>query len=67
MNWENKKEILKEVITLFEKVKLPTPHRIFKSYPHQLSGGQKQRLSIARELFKEVDILPRFAKVFEQT
>ena len=34
----NKKEIFKEVITLFEKVKLPTPHRIFKSYPYQLSG-----------------------------
>lgn len=36
-----------QVITLFEKVKLPEPQRIFNSYPHQLSGGQKQRVMIA--------------------
>lgn len=34
-------------IELFEKVKLPTPERIFKAYPHQISGGQKQRVMIA--------------------
>jgi peptide/nickel transport system ATP-binding protein len=34
-------------LELFEKVKLPTPERILKSYPHQLSGGQKQRVMIA--------------------
>jgi len=53
----NKKEILKEVITLFEKVKLPTPHRIFKSYPHQLSGGQKQRVMIAMAIACKPDLL----------
>jgi peptide/nickel transport system ATP-binding protein len=31
----------------FEKVKLPDPGRIYRSYPHQLSGGQKQRVMIA--------------------
>ena len=53
----NKKEIFKEVITLFEKVKLPTPHRIFKSYPHQLSGGQKQRVMIAMAIACKPDLL----------
>ena len=40
-------EIKAEVITLFEKVKLPNPKRIFKAYPHEISGGQKQRVMIA--------------------
>ncbi|WP_430467062.1 ABC transporter ATP-binding protein [Winogradskyella ouciana] len=40
-------EIKSEVIDLFEKVKLPKPLRIFKSYPHEISGGQKQRVMIA--------------------
>jgi len=31
----------------FEKVRLPEPERILKSYPHQLSGGQLQRIAIA--------------------
>ncbi len=42
-----RKEIKEEVLSLFEKVKLPEPTRIFESYPHQLSGGQKQRVMIA--------------------
>ena len=29
-----------ETLQLFEKVKLPRPKDIFKSYPHQISGGQ---------------------------
>ena len=40
-------EIKEEVITLFEKVKLPRPEAIYNSYPHQISGGQKQRVMIA--------------------
>lgn len=43
----SKKEAEKKTITLFEKVQLPSPERIFHSYPHQLSGGQKQRVMIA--------------------
>ncbi len=30
-----------------DRVRLPEPHRIFASYPHQLSGGQRQRVMIA--------------------
>ena len=53
----NKKEIFKEVIILFEKVKLPTPHRIYNSYPHQLSGGQKQRVMIAMAIACKPELL----------
>lgn len=40
-------EAKKETLALFEKVKLPRPHEIFRSYPHQISGGQMQRVMIA--------------------
>jgi peptide/nickel transport system ATP-binding protein len=40
-------EAKKRTIQMFEKVQLPTPDRIFRSYPHELSGGQKQRVMIA--------------------
>jgi peptide/nickel transport system ATP-binding protein len=40
-------EAKKETLKLFEKVKLPRPHAIFSSYPHQISGGQMQRVMIA--------------------
>ncbi|CAL2088202.1 ABC transporter ATP-binding protein [Tenacibaculum sp. 190524A05c] len=43
----SKTEIKDEIISLFEKVKLPRPEAIYKSYPHQISGGQKQRVMIA--------------------
>ncbi|SHI91670.1 ABC transporter ATP-binding protein [Aquimarina spongiae] len=43
----SKSEIKTEVLSLFEKVKLPDPKRAYTSYPHQLSGGQKQRIMIA--------------------
>ncbi len=39
--------VKKEVIQLFEKVKLPRPQEIYNSYPHQISGGQMQRVMIA--------------------
>lgn len=43
----SKKEAKKQVIELFNKVKLPRAEIIFNQYPHQLSGGQKQRVMIA--------------------
>ncbi len=46
----SKNEIKQEVISLFEKVKLPRAKSIFKSYPHQISGGQKQRVMISMAL-----------------
>ncbi|MBF4985480.1 ABC transporter ATP-binding protein, partial [Nonlabens mediterrranea] len=41
------KEIKKEVLNLFEKVKLPIPEQTFNKYPHEISGGQMQRVMIA--------------------
>ncbi len=38
------REVAEEALA---RVRLPEPHRIFDSYPHQLSGGQRQRVMIA--------------------
>lgn len=43
----SEKEIKQEVLTLFEKVKLPNPRELYQKYPHQISGGQKQRVMIS--------------------
>ena len=53
----SKKEARKQVIELFEKVKLPRPKHIYGSYPHQLSGGQKQRIMIAMAIANKPDLL----------
>ena len=44
-------------IKLFEEVQLPTPERIFSTYPHQISGGQKQRVMIAMAMSCQPSIL----------
>ena len=53
----SKNEVRQETISLFEKVKLPNPERILKSYPHAISGGQKQRVMIAMAIACKPDIL----------
>lgn len=53
----SKNEVRQETISLFEKVKLPNPERILKSYPHEISGGQKQRVMIAMAIACKPDIL----------
>ncbi len=42
-----KQQAKEKTIQLFEKVKLPRPASMYRSYPHQISGGQKQRVMIA--------------------
>ena len=44
-------------IKLFEEVQLPTPERIFSTYPHQISGGQKQRVMIAMAMSCQPSVL----------
>jgi len=44
-------------ISLFEEVQLPTPERIFSTYPHQISGGQKQRVMIAMAMSCQPSVL----------
>jgi peptide/nickel transport system ATP-binding protein len=53
----SKKEIKAEVVSLFEKVKLPKPEELFNKYPHQISGGQKQRVMIAMAIACKPKIL----------
>ncbi len=53
----SRKEARKQVIELFDKVKLPRPEHIYSSYPHQLSGGQKQRIMIAMAIANNPDLL----------
>ncbi len=53
----SKKEVKAEVLSLFEKVKLPNPEKIYNSYPHQISGGQKQRVMIAMAIACKPNIL----------
>jgi len=53
----SKLEVKDEILSLFEKVKLPNPKRIYKSYPHEISGGQKQRVMIAMAIACKPKIL----------
>jgi len=50
-------EARRKTLSLFEKVQIPRPEKIFSSYPHQISGGQKQRIMIAMALANHPDIL----------
>lgn len=53
----SEKEIKKEVLRLFEQVKLPDPEVLYNKYPHQISGGQKQRVMIAMAIACKPKIL----------
>ena len=53
----NKKDAKALTIKLFEEVQLPTPERIFSTYPHQISGGQKQRVMIAMAMSCQPSVL----------
>ncbi len=52
-----KREAKDRVISLFKKVMLPRPEKIFKAYPHEISGGQKQRVMIAMAIANNPDLL----------
>lgn len=53
----SKLEVKQETISLFERVKLPNPYRVFKAFPHEISGGQKQRVMIAMAIACKPDVL----------
>ncbi len=53
----SKKQAKAETLSLFEKVHLPDPNRVYNAYPHEISGGQKQRVMIAMAIACEPDIL----------
>ena len=43
----DRKTVKSQVVSLFDKVRLPRPTEVYDKYPHQISGGQKQRVMIA--------------------
>lgn len=51
------KEIKATTLSLFERVKLPNPDKIYNRYPHEISGGQKQRVMIAMAIACKPKIL----------
>ncbi len=52
-----KKKAKEEVLQWFHEVKLPDPHSIWRSYPHEISGGQKQRVMIAMAMACHPEVL----------
>ncbi|KQO11982.1 ABC transporter ATP-binding protein [Agreia sp. Leaf244] len=47
----------RDILSVFERVGLPDPERVYASYPHQLSGGMLQRVLIG------LTVLPRPALI----
>jgi peptide/nickel transport system ATP-binding protein len=45
------------VLDIVQRVKLPEPERMLRSYPHQLSGGQRQRIMIAMAVILQPALL----------
>lgn len=51
------KENKSEVISLFERVRIPEPESSYSKYPHEMSGGQRQRVMIAMALAAKPKVL----------
>ncbi len=45
------------VLAMLDRVRLPDPARIARSFPHQLSGGQRQRIVIAMAMLLQPALL----------
>jgi oligopeptide/dipeptide ABC transporter ATP-binding protein len=46
----NKKEAMARTIELLSMVRIPSPNKVARQYPHEFSGGMKQRAMIAMAL-----------------
>ena len=53
----SKAQSLDAMDQMFTRMRLKTPRRIFKQYPHELSGGMLQRIMIAFATVMEPDLL----------
>lgn len=50
-------DIRARTVDLLQRVGLPDPERMLRSFPHQLSGGQRQRVMIAMMIANRPDVL----------
>jgi peptide/nickel transport system permease protein len=53
----SRSEARDKALALLERVGLPDPARVFRSYPHQISGGMAQRVLIAGAVSCDPDLL----------
>ena len=53
----NAKRRAEAVLKIVQRVQLPEPERMLRSYPHQLSGGQRQRIVIAMAVILQPALL----------
>ncbi len=53
----SKEAAREKTLELFNRVELPRPEKLLKSFPHQISGGQKQRVMIAMAMSCNPSIL----------
>lgn len=53
----SRSEARQRALSLFEKVRIPSPERRLDAYPHEMSGGMRQRAMIALALSCEPRVL----------
>ena len=53
----SKTEARQRTLDMLQAVKIRTPERVYKAYPHEVSGGMGQRIMIAMMMIPEPDII----------